>query len=301
MVFISNILKDGKLISYEEWIAYVDSLKKEIKTEITDESGAVEIITEKITGAIKKRIPETHFGILLSGGIDSTLISFLCKNYTDNFTCYSVGLESSPDIDFSLKAAEKIGLNHKTKILSLQDMESLFFRLAKILGKELINIVNIGVGAVELAAIELAKKDGANILFGGLGSEEIFAGYQRHENSTNINEECWHGLKSMWKRDFLRDCRIADSQKIKFLTPFLDRDLILAGMSISGDLKIKNEFKKYILRKSALSLGLPKEFAFRPKKAAQYGSKFDKAISNISKSKGFKYKSEYLNYLCNNK
>ena len=40
-----------------------------------------------------------------------------------------------------------------------------------------------------------------------------------------------------------------------------------------------------------------KEFAFRPKKAAQYGSNFDKAILKIAKLKGHKYKKEYLDYL----
>ena len=49
--------------------------------------------------------------------------------------------------------------------------------------------------------------------------------------------------------------------------------------------------------KKPTGLGLKKEFAFRKKKAAQYGSNFDKAILKLAKKNGFKYKKEYLDYL----
>jgi asparagine synthase (glutamine-hydrolysing) len=135
------------------------------------------------------------------------------------------------------------------------------------------------------------------MLFSGLGSEEIFAGYQRHELSKDINNECWNGLKTTYERDFKRDFAIANHEKVGFLTPYLDKDLIVSAMSVSGKLKIKSGYKKHILRKAALNIGLKKEYAFRPKKAAQYGSNFDKAISRIAKSKGFRYKKEYLDFL----
>ena len=157
------------------------------------------------------------------------------------------------------------------------------------------------MGAVELAAIKLAQKDNINIIFGGLGSEEIYAGYKRHEDSININKECWLGLKSMWERDLIRDFSIASATKTNFLTPFLDKDLIIKSMEIDASLKISNGYKKYIFRKTIETLGLENEFSFRPKKAAQYGSNFDKALLKIAKSYGFKYKSEYLNFLSNNK
>ena len=54
---------------------------------------------------------------------------------------------------------------------------------------------------------------------------------------------------------------------------------------------------KLILRKIANELGLKKEFAFRKKRAAQYGSRFDRAILRLGKRKGFKYKKDYLKSL----
>jgi asparagine synthetase B (glutamine-hydrolysing) len=297
MVKHSNMLKNDALIPNSEWCDYVDSLKT--KKSIGDEKKAASTILPLFEEAVKKRIPNERFGIFFSGGVDSTFIAYVCKKFTDDFVCYTVGIEGSRDIAASKEAAKKLGLKHKVKTLSLKEMENIFEKTAKILGKDLVNIVNIGVGAVEVAAIEIAKKDGIKYMFSGLGSEEIFAGYQRHEKAGNINEECWQGLKSMWERDFMRDFKIADFEGIEALTPFLDKELIIAAMQIDGSLKIKGDVKKYILRRAATSAGLAEEFAFRPKVAAQYGSSFDKAISRIGKSKGHKFKKGYLDYLSN--
>ncbi|MBW2998698.1 ATP-binding protein, partial [Candidatus Woesearchaeota archaeon] len=64
-------------------------------------------------------------------------------------------------------------------------------------------------------------------------------------------------------------------------------------LKIPQKYKIKDGIKKYILRDMCEDLGLDKEFSFRKKKAAQYGSKFDKAIMRLAKNEK-KTKSEYL-------
>jgi asparagine synthetase B (glutamine-hydrolysing) len=298
MVIKSNIIKKEKIVSKTEWFNYIDELKKESKSLIKlNEKEAIKILSEDFINAIKSRIPNKKFGIFFSGGVDSTLISYLCQKYAKDFVCYTVGIEGSQDLEVSKKVAKTLKLNQVTKTLTLIEMENLFEETSKILGPDLTNIVNLGVGAVELAAIKLAKKDNIDIFFGGLGSEEIYAGYNRHEKSENIDEECWNGLKSTYERDFLRDVAIATATKTKFLTPFLDRQLIINSMRVPSTLKINKGLKKYIIRKVALDLGLDEEYAFRPKKAAQYGSNFDKAILKITKSHGFKFKREYLEFL----
>jgi diphthine-ammonia ligase len=297
MAELSNIVKNNKLVSQEDWRIYIDSLR--IEPVIEDEKEAVSLIKEKFLTAVEKRITE-KFGIFFSGGVDSTSIAYACKHFKKDFVCYTVGIEGSKDIEFSKRAASKLNLDYRNNVLSLKDAEELFIRTAKILGNDL-NIVNLGVGSVILSAIELAEKDNIKTFFSGLGSEEIFAGYLRHEQASDLNEECWAGLKTMWERDFKRDYALSDYKKANFLTPFLDRELISAAMSISPKLKIKDGMKKYIMRKAAISMGLSEEFALRPKSAAQYGSSFDKAIARIAKSKGFKLKSQYLDYLSHNK
>ncbi|MEM3373727.1 MAG: asparagine synthase-related protein [Candidatus Woesearchaeota archaeon] len=297
--YLKRLNNETILISYQEWINLIDNFQKQTKNiEINDENLAIDILKNPIKEAIKKRLPEKNkkFGIFFSGGVDSTLIAYLCKKFNANFICYTVGFTGSKDLNESQKIAKYYNFNHRTKEITLNEAESLFKKTANILGEEL-NIVNLGVGSVELAAIELAEKDNIDLFFGGLGSEEIFAGYLRHEKANDINKECWNGLKTMYERDFKRDYLISKAKNVSFLTPFLDNSLIIESMKISGNLKIKDNHKKYILRKTAIYLGLREEFAFRQKIAAQYGSNFDKAIQKITKKLGFKFKKEYLDLL----
>lgn len=280
---VANILKNNKLISEKNWIKHINNLKE--NKEKLD-------FKKEFTNAIKKRLPKARFGILFSGGIDSTLIAFICRKLKKDFTCYAVGLENSPDIISAEQVAKKYNFRLKKKIISLKDAEKTIKAVVKLVGPD---TMKVGVGSVVYQGIKLAKQDKINFLFSGLGSEEIFAGYERHSLSKDINKECWSGLKEMHKRDFQRDFAIAKKLKVKFLTPFLDPEVIISAMSIPGKEKIKKGYKKYILRKYSEQLGLKE--AWRKKKAAQYGSYFDKAIKKLAKRKGFKYKKDYLKSL----
>ena len=146
-------------------------------------------------------------------------------------------------------------------------------------------------------AIELGKKDKIDTFFTGLGSEEIFAGYHFHDEAKDVHKECWKRLKSMWQRDLKRDYAIANAMKIKLITPFLDESLIKTAMGISSKRKIDQKNKKIILREIAQDLGLMKKFAWRAKKAAQYGSYFDKCIAKLARQNGFIFKQDYIKSL----
>jgi len=179
--------------------------------------------------------------------------------------------------------------------LDLDGFEEVVRKVTKILGES--DVVKIGVGAALYPGMERAKKDGLRYVYSGLGSEEIFAGYQRHEESKDINKECWNGLKKMWQRDFTRDFLLAENLDLKWKLPFLDDELIVAAMGIDSTLKMDGDYKKIILRHVAEELKLKKEFCWRKKKAAQYGSKADKAIAKLAKRNGFKSKKDYVESL----
>ena len=272
-----------KLISEKQWIKHINSLKTKGKSTKKE-------LKEKIVNAVKKRIPKKKSGIFFSGGIDSSLIALICKQLKADFICYAVGLENAADIEAAKKAAKLLNVKLKFKIFDLKEIEKIIKLTTEIVGPD---VMKVGVGSVIYAAAQLAKKDKINTFFSGLGSEEIFAGYERHISAKDINKECWKGLKDMYQRDFLRDFAIAEKLKIDILTPFLDSELIKTAMQIPGKEKLNKKYKKVILRKIAQELGLPKEIAWRKKKAAQYGSKFDRAILKLAKRNGFKYKKDY--------
>ena len=156
----------------------------------------------------------------------------------------------------------------------------------------------IGIGCVVYAVLEMAKKDNFKVVLGGLGAEEIFAGYERHRKDlSKIHEECWNGLFTLEERDLARDLPISKFFNINLRAPFLDKELVKYSMLIPPELKANKQEKKIILRETAVELGIPREFAFRKKIAAQYGSKFDRAILKLSKKNGFKYRRDYLKSL----
>ena len=295
-------LKNNKLIPQKDWIRIIDNLKSEII--IKNKQVAKEQLRSLLIQAVKQRIPEQRFGVFFSGGVDSSLIAILCKQMKRDFVCYAVGFQDSgtkepEDITEAKKVAKELKLKLKFKIYTLKEAEIIIKKVVQILkpvGKT--DVVNVGVGAVVLAARELGGKE--KYFLGGLGSEEIFAGYERHNITGNksedkINEECWSGLRKMWSRDLVRDFNLAQRSKMKVGTPFLDEELIKYAMQLPGKWKLNDKEKKIILREVAEEfLG---EFAWRKKKAAQYGSCFDKAISKLAKKNGFSLKKEWLENL----
>jgi len=274
----------------------INKIKKEIegKPLVEDKKKAVKELSKLIVSAVDKRV-KGKVGIAFSGGVDSTLLAFVCSKLGRKFCLYSVGMQGSADLEVAPRIAMRMRWPIKIKILNIGELENVFRDVVKITGKR--DIVTVGVGAVTYSALKMMKKDGIKVALTGLGSEEIFAGYERHMKGEGIIEECWKGLSDMWERDLVRDTKIGDFFRVGLKCPFLDRDLVKYSMMVDTKLKVFRGVKKHVLMETGLSLGLDKEFAFRKKKAAQYGSSFDKVISKLAKRDGFKFKKEWLDSL----
>lgn len=300
MTQVLGIVKEGRLIPEDLWIKFVSGLENDFNSLETNNERVKRKVAEAVVQAIKKRIVP-KFGILFSGGVDSSLMAFACKQLKCNFTCYTVGIEGSDDIQWAKRVVDEYGFNFKYKILTLDELGHIVKNVVEILNDA--DIVKASVGSVLYAGGKLAILDNNNVLFGGLGSEEIFVGYQRHEAALQNNDfealhrECWNGLRNMWKRDLIRDFAIAKHLGLDLRTPYLDKDLIKTAMQVHPMLKLDKESKKIILREAAEFIGLKKEFAWRKKQAAQYGSNFVNGIEKLAKKNGFKFKKDYLQSL----
>ena len=195
-------LKNNNLIEKESWENLISSMETPFDALETNKERSKRDLKEAIEKAVIKRAKNLgHFGILFSGGVDSTLLALICKNYNLNFTCYSIGIENSQDLDFAQQIAKKHSFNLKFKLMNLEEMESSVKHTLKILQSD--DMVWASVGSVVYAVLNLALENSEKILFSGLGAEEIFAGYQRHEeafqdnNFEALHKECWSGLKNM--------------------------------------------------------------------------------------------------------
>ena len=298
MTKLAKVVDEKGLVPEDRWKKVIDSLKDKAKGNPDKER-----LKQAIIEAVKKRVPSEPFGLFFSGGVDSSLIALICKQLGLKFTCYTVGFKSEEgelpnDIWYAREVAKRLELNHVEKVFNLKEASDMMKKAMKVfpLPKkwDTTYFVTLDVASVVIAAASIAKE---KVFFGGLGSEEIFAGYKRHEKSSDVNEECWKGLKEMWSRDLYRDVKLGGALKIALLVPFLDEDVIIEAMKFSGEHKIKGEHKKAILREIAEEMGLPKEFAWRKKQGAQYGSKFDVAIEKLRRMNKFETKREYIESL----
>ena len=305
--------KNGKLISKEGWEQQIDQLKRQLRSSLKDtamhnqkERCAAEI-AEALASAVQQRVPNHRYGIFLSGGVDSSLLTVYAEK-TD-IICYTVGYKGATearDVTASRALVKKYNLLWKLKLLTLAEVEKYIEHALEILKPvNLIDSVSIGIAVVIIAAAEEAQKDNITAFLGGLGAEEIFAGYKRHieiskasVKTSSVNEECWRGLRAMWTRDLVRDAALAQALSISVRTPFLDEEVIKAAMRCPEKWKIVNGERKVILREIAEAAGVPKEIAWRSKQAAQYGSGIDKAIAKLTKMHGYSDKGAYLKSIC---
>ncbi|MBN1275670.1 diphthine--ammonia ligase [Candidatus Woesearchaeota archaeon] len=248
--------------------------------------------------AIRKRVPDRNIqaGILFSGGIDSTIIAKTCKDLGVKATCYTAVAENPRGKEpHDLVTAKEVAAKHRFKHEVVRVDESNIPQLAEETANliEEAHAVKVAVGMPFLAAAKQARKDGCKVLFSGLGAEELYAGYQRHKHAQDVNDECYAGLLWLYERDLYRDDVITMRNGLELRLPFLDKELTKQALTIPGSLKLKDGKEKYLLRKAALLLGIDEQDAFRPKKAAQYGSGFDRALERVARSKG-ESRSQYL-------
>jgi len=263
--------------------------------------------------AVAKRIPDQKIGILFSGGIDSTFIAYTCKSLGLKPTLYTSVLDTAKgsgsnmktpqDLIWARKVSKALKFKLKVNKIKLNDVPKYLKHIVPLIEDS--NVVKVGVGLTFYGACELAKKDNVKVIFSGLGSEEIFAGYDRHKKSNDINKECLSGILKIYERDLYRDDVITMDNKIELRLPFLDLELVNYALKIPVKYKL-TEIKdkksglanitrnKIIIREVAKELDIPEEFAERKKKAAQYGSNFNKAISKLTKKNNYKLKSQYL-------
>ncbi|MHC1577064.1 MAG: diphthine--ammonia ligase [Methanosarcinaceae archaeon] len=261
-------------------------------------------ISELLQDAISVRIPDEDFGILFSGGIDSTIISRICQQICDKgntrVTCYTVGLQqeqTSPDVHYAMKVADEFGIPLKICEIGLEEIENYLKVVVPLIEEP--SVPKVGVALTMYAASMAAARDGIKFLFSGAGADELFAGYDRYKRSDDVNNDCYRDILEMHEKNTYRDDVVASATGTVIRFPYLDQALVEYALRVPAEHKINNEQNKLVLRTIGEELGISHTITQRNKQAAQYGSRFDKAIRKLTKKKGYRYKTEYLESLCN--
>ncbi|MBU2559966.1 diphthine--ammonia ligase [archaeon] len=286
-------LNPREILCYDEKTKRIEKIEREFfKTKPEIKGDILGRLEELLFEAVKIRIPKKKFGLLLSGGVDSSLLAFALKKLGADFTCYTAALdEDARDLKAAKSAAEKLGLTLKQKIIGYDRLEEYLEKVAPLVEDP--DVVKIGVALPTYVACEMAQEDGCEVIFSGLGPDELFGGYRRHKIADDINAVCLKDLENLYLRNTYRDYTVTKAIGLELVAPYLDLEFVKFALRIPAKHKTDGKRDKIILRELAEKLGLDPSIAQRKKRAAQYGSRFDWGLDKLARSKGIK-KSEYL-------
>jgi len=253
-------------------------------------------IRNLLCSAVQKRVLNTERPIacLLSGGLDSSLITALVNYYRSQNTpleTYSIGLEGSEDLRNAKIVADYLGTKHTEVILSESDFTNAIPEVIYSIESYDTTTVRASIGNYLLAKYIAANSD-AKVIFNGDGSDEVCGGYLYMgcaPNAYDFDCECRRLLADIHKYDVLRSDKSISSNGLEPRTPFLDRSFVQYYLSIHPQKRFhtkNNVCEKFLLRK-AFQDGfdkplLPSEILWRKKEAFSDGvSKTERSLFTI--------------------
>lgn len=256
-------------------------------------------IQKRLISAVEKRCSTTERPIacLLSGGLDSSLITALIseyrrKNGLPSVETYSIGLADSPDLKYARMVADHLGTKHTEVILEEHDFCEAIPRVIKAIESYDTTTVRASIGNFLLGEYIAAHSD-AKVIFNGDGSDELTGGYlymKYAPDAIEFDRECRRLLTDIHKFDVLRSDKSISSHGLEPRTPFLDREWTQFYLSISPVVRMweSQAPEKYLLRAafsrnhfqptSGLDTLLPDEVLWRKKEA------FSDGVSGESRS-----------------
>ncbi|XP_039064904.1 asparagine synthetase [glutamine-hydrolyzing] 1-like [Hibiscus syriacus] len=214
---------------------------------------------------IKRLMSDFPFGVLLSGGLDSSLIASVTtrylagtsaeKNWGDQLHSFCIGLEGSPDLKAAREVADYLGTVHHEFHFTVQDgidvIEDVIYHI------ETYDVTTIRASTPMFLLSRKIKSLGVKVLISVEGSDEIFGGYlyfHKAPNKDEFHREPCRKIKALHQYDCLRANKATSAWELEARVPFLDKEFLNVAMSIDPESKmIKKEegrIEKWVLRKA---------------------------------------------------
>lgn len=216
----------------------------------------------------RQMMSDVPYGVLISGGIDSSIISALAARQrnrrieSDNreeawwpsLHSFCIGLDGSPDLDAAKRVALHLGTVHHGFTYTLQ--EGLDTLTEAIYHLETFDITTIRAGTPMYLMARKIKAMGVKMVLSGEGADETFGGYlyfHKAPNPAELRAETLRKLFALHKYDCLRANKATASWGVEARVPFLAREVLDVVMSLDPAEKMchpQNRIEKYILRKT---------------------------------------------------
>lgn len=245
------------------------------------EESILNLIERNLEKAVEKRVKTTDRPVacLLSGGLDSSLITALVNKYYKKgvLETYSIGMPGSEDLKYAKIVADYLGTNHNEIIINEDDFIKAIPEVIKNIETYDETTVRASIGNY-LIGKYISENSESKVIFNGDGSDEICGGYMYFhytKNSEEFDVECKRLLDDIRYFDVLRSDKSISSNGLEPRTPFLDKKFVFDYLKISKDIRFDLHHKhceKYLLRKSFENKGLlPNEVLWRTKEAFSDG------------------------------
>ena len=247
-------------------------------------------IYNNLYNSVYKRVQNTERKIacLLSGGLDSSIISAMVSKYMTNeqLETYSIGMKGGTDLKYAQLVSKHINSKHSEIILTEEEFFNTIPEVIYNIESYDTTTVRASVGNY-LVAKYISENSDAKVIFNGDGSDEVTGGYMYFHNcpdNIEFDYECKRLLNDIQFYDVLRSDRTISCHGLEARTPFLDRQFVNNYLSIPVEYRNHNngqKMEKWLLRKSIEIMApelLPNEVLWRPKEA------FSDGVSSNSKS-----------------
>ncbi len=256
-----------------EWVDYAS---------VENNETSIEELHDALEAAVKRQLmSDVPYGVLLSGGLDSSVTSALAKKFSPNriendgqtaawwpqLHSFAVGLDGSPDLAAARKAAEALGTVHHEILFTIQEgldaIRDVVYHL------ETYDVTTIRASTPMYLMARVIKSMGIKMVLSGEGSDELFGGYlyfHKAPNAKEFHEETVRKLSKLHMYDCLRANKSLAAWGIEGRVPFLDKEFMDVAMRLNPKDKMitPEKMEKWVVRK-AFEKYLPESIAWRQK------------------------------------
>ncbi|MEZ9516482.1 asparagine synthase B [Vibrio splendidus] len=255
-------------------------------------STSKEELTEALEAAVKRQLmTDVPYGVLLSGGLDSSITSAVAKRFAamrieddeqseawwPQLHSFAVGLENAPDLIAAREVADKIGTVHHEMTYTIQ--EGLDAIRDVIYHIETYDVTTIRASTPMYLLARKIKAMGIKMVLSGEGADEIFGGYlyfHKAPNAKEFHEETVRKLLALSMFDCARANKSLAAWGVEGRVPFLDKEFIDVAMRLNPEDKMcgNGKMEKHILRECFEDY-LPDSIAWRQKEQFSDGVGYD--------------------------
>ncbi len=270
---------EGKMTRWysRDWSDY--SAVHDRQTSITELKAALEASVHR------QLMSDVPYGVLLSGGLDSSIISAIAARYAPRriesedkaeawwprLHSFAIGLDGSPDLASARKVADHIGtVHHEIRFTLSEGLDALRDVIYHI---ETYDVTTVRASTPMYMLARVIKSTGVKMVLTGEGADEIFGGYlyfHKAPDPAAFHEETVRKISKLYLYDCLRANKSLAAWGVEGRVPFLDKEFMDVAMRINPVDKMASNgrIEKWVLRK-AFEDYLPPEVVWRQKE--QFG------------------------------